>query len=115
MSTVEIASVERDINNYKADIKLLEALERLEKNKDFNTIIGKGYLEVEALRLVKLRTAPNTQADQTQTAILRDLDGISALNSYLEHIRKDADIAKAALFRSEETLEALLDEQAQGE
>lgn len=114
MSHVDIAPIERDIANYKADIKLLEALERLEKNKDFQTIIGKGYLETEALRLIKLRTDPNTQAEQTQRILQRDIDSISALDSYLRQIRKDAEVAKSSLDRSENELEALLIEQQTG-
>lgn len=115
MSNADIAPIERDITNYKADIKLLEALNRLEKNKDYITIIGKGYLETEALRLVKIRTEPDTQAEHQQRNILRDIDAIAALNSYLIQIRRDADIAAQSLQRSEDTLEALLIEEAQGE
>lgn len=114
MSNVEIAAIERDVANYKADIKLLEALERLEKNRDFITIIGKGYLEKEALRLVKLRTDPNTQSETSQRNIMRDIDGIASLNDYLSFIHRDGDLAKASLERSEQTVEAMLIEEQQG-
>lgn len=115
MSNVEIAAIERDVANYKADIKLLEALERLEKNRDFITIIGKGYLEKEALRLISFRTDPSSQSDISQRNVMRDIDGIASFSDYLRHIRKDGDIAKASLERSEQTVEAMLIEDQLGE
>lgn len=107
-------SIERDIQNYKASIKLRDALVRLEKNKDFIAIILDGYQKKEALRLVNLRVDPATQAAECQRNILRDIDAISALNSYFQHIHQDGDIAVKSLQTSEETLEAVLQEE-QGE
>ena len=114
MSNVDIAPIERDIANYKADIKILEALERLEKNKDYLIIIGKGYLETEALRLIKLRADPNMQSEHSQKMLMKDIDGVGSLQGYLIQIKRDADVAKKSLERSEEELEAVLFEQNQG-
>lgn len=104
-------SIERDIQNYKADIKFRDALARLEKNKDFIAVISEGYQKKEALRLVNLRVDPNTQAEHSQRNILRDIDAISALGSYLQHIHQQADIALNSLETSEQTLEAVLAEE----
>lgn len=104
-------SIERDIQNYKADIKLRDALTRLEKSKDFIAIVSDGYQKKEALRLVSLRVDPNTQADHSQRNILRDIDAISALGSYFQHIHQQADIAENSLETSEQTLEAILQEE----
>lgn len=103
--------IEQDIQNYKSSIKFREALTRLERNKDFITVISEGYQKKEAVRLVNLRVDPNTQSDHSQRSILRDIDAIAALGSYLQHIHQQADIALKSLETSEQTLEAVLAEE----
>lgn len=113
MSELDIPSIERDIAKYKGEIKLLDALNRLEKNADYKLLIGNGYLKEEALRIVSLRTDPSTQSELSQRNLIRDIDGIASFQDYLRHIRIDGENAKNSVNQSEQTLEAALIEENQ--
>ena len=99
----EYEQVERDITNYKAQVALGAALERLSSNKDFKSIIGHGYFKEEAVRLVSLTASPGID----EVALIRQMAGIANLEDYLRVIRKTAEIAAKSLPDSESTLEYL--------
>ena len=113
MSELDIPSIERDIAKYKGNIKILDALNRLEKNADYKLIIGNGYLKEEALRLISLRTDPSTQSELSQRNLIRDIDGIASFQDYLLHIRIEGENAKTSVHQSEQTLEAAMIEENQ--
>ena len=113
MSELDIPSIERDIAKYKGHIKLLDALNRLEKNADYKLLIGNGYLKEEILRLVSLRTSPEAQSEISQRNLIRDIDAVSSFGDYIRHIRIEGESAKASIDQSEQTLEAALIEENQ--
>lgn len=70
-----------EINKQARDVG--KAIERLYANADFKRVILEGYLEQEAIRLVHLRADVNAQKPEVQAAILREIDGIAYLDSFL--------------------------------
>lgn len=93
-----------------AAIAASDALRRLEKNADFQTLIVEGYFEKEAARLIHLNFDPNinhpSQAHVKET-ISADMAGPAAFKRYLGGIHQMGEISRQALVDSEEELEAL--------
>lgn len=95
-------SLMKDISEYRKDIEIVESLNRLMKNKDFNLVISKGYLVDEALRLVKRKCSVS---GEEEIKLIRFLDSISSLQNYFDVLRENAEIAKKSLNEAELTLE----------
>ena len=109
MYDITVSELERDIRHSKDQIALDNALQRLLTNTDFQEVIVKGLFEREAIRLVGLKADPSQQSQDKQAQILRDIDGIGFLHTYLRTITQIADIARKNL---PEQLAALDDEDA---
>lgn len=88
----------------QANLKRLEALNRLRNNKDFKDIVMEGYFKEEAIRLVHLKSDPASQTNDKQTAILRDIDAIGTLASYFNTIVIIGDRAQKSIEESNQTL-----------
>lgn len=86
-------AIEDDIRNAKAIVEMDAALQRLKANRDFQTIINKGYFEQEAIRLVHLKSNPSMQTPDAQKAILLQIDSIGSLSSYFQVINSKANMA----------------------
>lgn len=87
-----------------------KALERLQSNKDFQTIITKGYFEKEAIRVVLARAMPQFSDDDSQKNLLADIDGIGRLRQYFMAITQTGRMAVRGLAEDEQTQEELLNE-----
>lgn len=97
---MDLHNIESDIKRYSAEVNLMQALERLEGNSDFQSVIGNGYLKEHVLSLVLQRASDPTP----DNAISRNIDAVSALMAYLGNIKTNGATAKIALEDSEQTL-----------
>lgn len=93
----ELQQVEQELQTMKHNISVGEMLERLSSNKDFKTLILDGYLRENAIRLVHLKSHPNQQTPDKQAALMRQMDGIGALEDHFRSIRQQAELAKDSL------------------
>lgn len=81
----ELLSVED--TNSKYHIEMLEALERLEKNKDYIKVIENGYFRDETLRITSLLSSYDIKSKGLRPELLENLVAISNLQNYLEAVR----------------------------
>lgn len=110
MSQSKIDEIELNIEQAKAFVEQGRALERLYANRDFQEIIGKGYLEKEAVRLVHLKSDPSMQSDEMQEAVVKSIDAIGCLTHFFRSISHQAMLAEKAIEEDERTREELLEE-----
>lgn len=79
----ELQDIDDAIADQNAKIKRGEALERLVKNKDFQSVIMEGYLAAEAGRLFEiLTTPPGNRKDVLDTTH----DKLSAVRHFKEYV-----------------------------
>jgi len=104
MSLTHIEALEQDITAANASVSLGNTLDRLKKNKDFNTIIVKGFFELEAIRLVHLKASPSMQTKESQDSIIAQIDAIGSLSGYLDTIILRARMAQRTLEDASEQL-----------
>jgi hypothetical protein len=112
-TTQEIKSLELNINQAKTMIEQGAALARLRNNRDFKLIIGNGYFELEAVRLVHLKADPSMQTKEHQEAVIKQIDAIGSLNMFFHSVNHRATVAQRAVEADEETLSELLVEEIQ--
>lgn len=110
MHNLNIEALERDIEQYKADIALASSLEVLLRNRHFVEVILKGYCKDEAVNLVLMKAKAENQTPDKQADIIRQLDSIGTLNEYLEIIKKRGEIAKMSHKDAQDTLERVVTE-----
>ena len=89
----QLKELERDEKIAKVNVDLGNALDSLRTNRHFNKIIVEGYFKEEAIRLVHLKADPAMQCPEKQAAILREMDAIGSLASYLTVIDQRARMA----------------------
>lgn len=97
-----IQELDRSIAENNKLVELAKSLERLENNRDFRRIIGEGYFNQEAVRLVHLKADQAMQSPASQAAILRDIDAIGTLAGYFRSVRIQAGMAAASIDAAEE-------------
>jgi hypothetical protein len=105
---LELMQLERSIEENKRLIELSKSLRRLEVNPDYKSIITQLYLKDEAVRLVHLKADPAMQHEVRQVAIVKDIDAIGSLASFLRTIHVQAETAARSLPDDEETLIELM-------
>ena len=76
----------------------LDALERLEKNPDFQKIIVKGYTEQKALDSVSMLAVPSTKKQGHRPDVMEDLVAISNLQYHLFMVRQLGEGARQELY-----------------
>ena len=103
----QLNQLEQDISANKRLIDLAKSLERLESNRDFKKIINEGFMKDEAVRLVHLKADPAMQAEHKQVAIIKEIDAIGSLASFLAVIRVQGRNAERALADDEATREEI--------
>lgn len=106
----EVRKLEEEIQKAKQFIEASKALDRLQINRDFKTVILDGYLTDEAVRLVHLRGDPNMQTPERQAHILASIDAISGLMSYFRLVDFKAQTAERSIQANEATIEELISE-----
>lgn len=100
----QIQSVEVSIEHAKEAVEKSKSITRLVKNRDFKKIILDGYFEQEAIRLVMLKADGNFQTSEAQADIIKQMDGIGSLRSYLHTVTQLGAMSARALEEDEETL-----------
>lgn len=88
-----LQEIQISIDGAKKLLGLREALLRLEKNKDFKLLIGQGYLDDEAQRLIGLlsevsedRNAPVQLGGISKDKIVSQLQGIAHFGAYIRNV-----------------------------
>ena len=109
-NSTEIKAIESSIKQAKSLVELGTALDRLRSNSDFKKIVGEGYFEAEAIRLVHLKADPKMQTEQHQADILKQMDSIGALNQFMQTKLHIARLALRSLEADKETRDELLAE-----
>lgn len=107
--------VEVSIREAKKMVELGNALQRLEKNRDFKKVIIDNYLREEAIRLVHLRGDPNMQDEESQKVIFQLMDGITGLTQYCNKLRHQSYLAEKAIEDGESVLEDMRNEEGEAE
>lgn len=111
MSNHELETLELNIKAAKKSVDLMKSVERLTKNRDFKAVILEGLFEQEAIRLVTLKGDPSMQSAEDQEAILKQMDAIGGLRSYLTATMQMGRMAEKAIKEDEETREEMLAEE----
>jgi hypothetical protein len=111
MSSSELNAIEQSIARNKEVVAKGNALTRLRKNPDFVKVIGKGYLEQEAIRLVHLKGDQNMQKPERQLAIQAEIDAIGHFVQYLNSVDQFAAMAASSLEDDERTREEIAAEE----
>ena len=75
-------------------IQMLEALERLEKNKDFQLVILDGYMKDEVLRINSLLANPTIKTQGKRADVMEMLVAISTFGEYMNTIKAMGATAK---------------------
>jgi|TARA_B110000914_G_scaffold187462_1_gene171957 hypothetical protein len=107
MNDTTVEEIQVDIDEAKATIEMMDSLNRLGKNKDFEKIINDGYFKEEAYRLVHLKAAPAMQAPERQEALLKAIDAIGALQQHFHMIYVMGQQAQDALQQADIALEEM--------
>lgn len=110
----QINDVEVTLEKAKAAVEKADALDRLYRNKDFQSVILDGYFKDEASRLVLLKGDLNINAEAEQHCD-KMINGVGCLRAYFQMVNHFSDQAKMAIEEDQETREALLQEQLGGE
>ncbi len=113
MNKDKVRQLEDDIQEAKQFIEMSKALDRLQSNRDFKTVIIDGYLTGEAIRLVHLRGDPNMQTPERQASILASIDAIGGLLNYFRTVDFKARTAETSISANESMIEELNAEDAQ--
>lgn len=110
MTSTDLQALDQSIKNAKEHIEIANALERLQKNRDFKKVILDGYLTDNAVRLVHLKADSNMQSPESQQEINNQINGIGQLLGYFTTIKQLAEVAHRSLEADEQTREELLQE-----
>lgn len=106
----DLDQIELSIENAKNLIEFGDALKRLETNADYIKIITEDFFKNNALRLVKLKAAPQCQDEMNQKFINQQIDTVGHFAQYLTGIRVQGNSAKVAMERDAEERENILAE-----
>lgn len=111
MEANDLDQLDKSIRQSREVVDTGKALDRLLANPDFQTIVMKGYLEKEAVRLVHVKASSDMQTPEKQEAILKQIDAIGTFIQYLTVVRLRALHATKQLVADEATREELLQEE----
>ena len=103
MSKNYIQELEANIESAKESIELGLSLERLFSNRDFKKVVLNGYFTEEAVRLVHLKGAPESQTSDAQKSIVDKIDAISSFSNFLKDIANKAELAEKTVILDEQT------------
>ena len=112
MSTAELQQLESNIKYAQKIVDMGDAIERLRNNRDFKKVIGDGYFEQEAVRLVHLMSDSNMQFPEIQQSIHKQLIAVGMFREFLETLTTRANMARRAVEADEATRDEILAEDA---
>lgn len=113
----QLHQLELTVAEAKRSMELALALDRLRANKDFELVIGKGYFEQEAARLVLMKAEPSLQSGDNQKSLDNGIIAVGHLRQYFNKIYQFGQMAERAIeeaniTREELLAESLMDEEA---
>ena len=111
MNKDAISEIEANVKEARKIANIGAALERLKSTRDFKMVIQSGYFEAEAIRLVHLKADAQFQTKDRQESIIKQIDAIGALSSYLYTVEHSASLAQKAIESDEAMLSELLAEE----
>lgn len=111
----DVERIELTIDQARNTIALMQSLDRLSQNKDFQDIIDNGYFRDEAVRLVHLRSDPQMQEDHMRRNIDEQIMAVGSFRGYLNRILQQGHAAQSAIMEHEQTREELLQEDLDNE
>ena len=112
MSTAELQQLESNIKLAQKIVDMGDALDRLRNNRDFKKVIGEGYFEQEAIRLVHLMSDGNMQSPEIQQSIHKQMIAVGMFREFLETLATRANMARRAVEADEATRDEILAEDA---
>jgi hypothetical protein len=115
MTQDTLHAIDANIRDAKPFLVLADALDRLQAQRDFKTVVAEGYFHAEAIRLVHLKADPAMQTPERQAAIVAQIDAIGALSAYFRTIAHNAALARKAIAADEAMREELLAEQLEAQ
>lgn len=104
MFGTEVQQIQLTLDEAKKKVKLGEALERLERNKDFKLLIDEEFLKQESIRQVSLLSDPAFQTPHMQASIVADMRAGSTLQAFFRLVSRNASMSAQAVHDSEEQL-----------
>ena len=110
MSTAELQQLESNIKLAQKIVDMGDALDRLRNNRDFKKVIGEGYFEQEAIRLVHLMSDGNMQSPEIQQSIHKQMIAVGMFREFLETLTTRANMARRAVEVDEATRDEILAE-----
>lgn len=106
----QVEQVEMSIEQAKTLQKRRDALNQLQHNPFWKTLINETYLKTEAVRLVLLKSDAATQVPHLQEAIDKEIIGIGVFRQFLSATLAMGNQADGAMAGHQETLDELRDE-----
>jgi hypothetical protein len=110
----QIQEIELSIQEAKKAVAFGEALDRLLRNKDFQTVIDEGYMTAEARRLTLLLGDPNL-TDSQRDSVTVSLRAIGELHTFFLARKSLAEQMQNAIEQAEAELEVIHAEPQEGE
>lgn len=104
----QIKQIDLSIKDAQELVEAGSALQKLYSNKDFKTVIIKGYFEQESIRLVHLKADPSMQSADSQLSIVKQMDSIGNLKQFFYGVMHRASMATKAIESDEAAREELL-------
>lgn len=96
-SAVTVEDIQIQIDDAREMVRGADALERLFENADFNLVVKQGYFQEEPARLVEMKATPAMSSEANQAAIIKQIDGIGALQQYFNARFLTGDMARDAI------------------
>lgn len=106
----DIQEIDLAIEQLREVVALSDALQRLEKNKDFKKVFLEYLLKDEVLRLSNLLAVSGINKED----VIKDLTHISAIRQLFIDIHRKAEVAEAQIYQYQEACEEILTEEAEG-
>lgn len=103
----DVQAINLTIEQAQASIRLGQALERLERNPDFQTLIIGEYLREQPIRLGHLVSDPTMQSKEKRKNILAELRSVGDFLSFLRSTSQRAHMAMEAVRINEEELQSI--------
>lgn len=107
MFGTQTQQIQITLDEAKKKVKLGEALERLERNKDFKLIFEEEFFKQESLRQVSLLSCPNHQEPHKQAAIIADMRASATVQAFFRLLVRNAAMAEQSVLDNEDQLAQL--------
>ena len=107
----EIENINISIEHAQKYVDKMNSVFNLSNNRDFKSVIEKGYFEEEASRLVLLKADPNLQKPEDQASIIRSIDAIGHFRQYLSTTITMGRMMEKSLAEDKQTRAELLAEE----